>query len=475
MSTDKLTYSRLVPERGTRGRRERTSGLPGAWVALLLGAGAVVASAAVVAVILQNIGHEMGDLRENIAKLQARADSAEKDLKEAQARAERDLKEVQAQAERDLKEVQAQAERNLKEVQAQAERDLKEVQARAERDQSKLLQEIMSLRERVVVLESFPPSHVEKQTSDTGPVSYPEGDSGDIDTGVQSRNDTLGGLLYRHKREAPNANWVRLPASTCQAGRDGRDGIPGASGLQGPPGQKGDLGQPGTKGARGAGAKGAKGDTGLQGSKGQKGSQGASGNNGEYTISFYGLLLCTGGAVYVRWGRKTCPSGGATIVYSGVAGGTHYGQTGGGTNYQCLPTDPQWGRYENGVSGFSAFMYGAQYRVATNVPFGSTYLNAHDVPCAVCYVPTRGSKLMIPARNTCYSGWTEEYAGYLMASSYVHNATEYVCVDNNPETVPGGQDNQGGAWFYPVEARCGTLPCPNYVEGRELTCVVCTK
>ncbi|XP_019636378.1 PREDICTED: short-chain collagen C4-like isoform X1 [Branchiostoma belcheri] len=241
----------------------------------------------------------------------------------------------------------------------------------------------------------------------------------------------------------------------------GAKGVKGDTGLQGPKGEKGSQG---ASANNGLGAKGAKGDTGLQGSKGQKGSQGASGNNG------------FGGTVYVRWGRKTCPSGGATMVYSGVAGGTHYRQTGGGTNYQCLPTDPQWGRYQNGVHGYSAYMYGAQYRIGTNVPFGSTYLDAHDVPCAVCYVPARGSKLMIPARKNCYSDWTEEYDGYLMANSHaLDSATEYVCVDDNRETVPGGQADQASARFYPVEARCGALPCPNYVEGRELTCVVCTK
>ncbi|KAI8492990.1 hypothetical protein Bbelb_289940 [Branchiostoma belcheri] len=94
------------------------------------------------------------------------------------------------------------------------------------------------------------------------------------------------------------------------------------------------------------------------------------------------------------------------------------------------------------VLGAQYRMYGAQYRIGTNVPFGSTYLNAHDVPCAVCYVPTRG---------------------------------KYVCVDGNPETVQGGQADQLAARFWPVEARCGSLPCPNHVEGREFTCVVCTK
>ncbi|XP_078697937.1 uncharacterized protein LOC144925718 [Branchiostoma floridae x Branchiostoma belcheri] len=185
----------------------------------------------------------------------------------------------------------------------------------------------------------------------------------------------------------------------------------------------------------------------------------------------------TGTSVYVRWGRKTCPTNhGTELIYSGVAGGSAHDQPGGGTNYQCLPTDPQWGRYQDGVQRGKAYMYGAEYQLGTNIPFGSTSLHDNDVPCAVCYVPTRGSKLMIPARNTCYSGWTREYHGYLMAGKYNHpGSKEYVCVDEQPEVMPGGQADQNGALFYPVEARCGSLPCPRYEEGRELTCVVCTK
>ncbi|XP_078618128.1 uncharacterized protein LOC144885853 [Branchiostoma floridae x Branchiostoma japonicum] len=266
----------------------------------------------------------------------------------------------------------------------------------------------------------------------------------------------MGGLTHAHrrsKRDAPG-NSLRLPPiSGCPqgppgpagrdgvAGRDGRDGVQGSAGptgpvgLQGPPGDKGDTGPPGRDGAPGA-----------------------------------------GGSVYTRWGRKTCANNsGAELVYSGVAGGTEHSHPGGGTNYQCLPTDPQWGRYQDGVQG-AAYMYGAEYQLDRNVPFGSTSLLDDDVPCAVCYVPTRGSKLMIPARNTCPTGWTQEYHGYLMAGYYNHpGAKEFVCVDEQPEVIQGGHANHNGALFYPVEARCGSLPCPHYVEGRELTCVVCTK
>ena len=47
-------------------------------------------------------------------------------------------------------------------------------------------------------------------------------------------------------------------------------------------------------------------------------------------------------------------------------------------------------------------------------------LHNHDAPCAVCYVESRGSMLMMPARNDCPSGWSEEDHGYLMTEHYRH-------------------------------------------------------
>ncbi|XP_078699700.1 uncharacterized protein LOC144926627 isoform X2 [Branchiostoma floridae x Branchiostoma belcheri] len=281
----------------------------------------------------------------------------------------------------------------------------------------------------------------------------------------------------RVKRQAIGSSGLFDRCAQGPPGRDGRDGPAGQPGTDGQPGrdgQPGTVGQPGADGQPGRdgiqGVAGPAGPVGLQGPPGDKGDTGPPGRDGEPG---------TGGSVYIRWGRKTCAdNGGAELVYSGVAGGTHYTQSGGGTNYQCLPTDPQWGRYQDGVQGWKAYMYGAEYQLGTNFPFGSTSLHDNDVPCAVCYVPTRGSKLMIPARNTCYSGWTREYHGYLMAEGHNHpGSKEYVCVDEQPEAVPGGQENHDGALFYPVEARCGSLQCSHghYVEGRELTCVVCTK
>ena len=86
------------------------------------------------------------------------------------------------------------------------------------------------------------------------------------------------------------------------------------------------------------------------------------------------------------------------------------------------------------------------------------------------------TNIIFIGRKTCYKGWELEYNGYLMAGYHAQKAgTMYSCVDSDPDTVHGGHTNKNGYLFYLVEARCGTLKCPPYVEGRELVCVVCSK
>ncbi|XP_019639248.1 PREDICTED: uncharacterized protein LOC109481186 [Branchiostoma belcheri] len=236
-----------------------------------------------------------------------------------------------------------------------------------------------------------------------------------------------------------------------EVSRDGRDGAPGRDGAAGRDGQPGPQGPIGPRG-----------DIGPEGPPGEKGETGADGNGGS--------------SVYIRWGRTTCPNDTDTsLIYDGIAGGTLYTHSGGGANYVCLPKDPEWGVFTDGNQR-TAYMQGAEYELNNGInPFPGASLHDHDVPCAVCHVASRGSKLMIPARLSCPSGWTREYRGYLMTSYYNQYRTEFVCMDGEPEARPGGHINHNGALFYPVEANCGSLPCPNYVQGRELTCVVCTK
>jgi hypothetical protein len=98
-----------------------------------------------------------------------------------------------------------------------------------------------------------------------------------------------------------------------------------------------------------------------------------------------------------------------------------------------------------------------------------------DAPCVVCRSP-RPTSIMIPGKTDCYSGWSLEYTGYLMSGHYTHKgATDYACVDANPDAVLHGERDQDGKLFYFVEVKCGSLPCQEYPQGRELACVVCSK
>ena len=92
-----------------------------------------------------------------------------------------------------------------------------------------------------------------------------------------------------------------------------------------------------------------------------------------------------------------------------MIGGDHYTHKGGGSNYICLPKTPRYAKYNDAWQNTAA-IYGTEYEVSTFNPFKRN-LHDHEAPCAVCYVPSRGSQLMYPARNDCPSGWTRGVLG----------------------------------------------------------------
>ena len=199
----------------------------------------------------------------------------------------------------------------------------------------------------------------------------------------------------------------------------------------------------------------------MKGNKGERGQQGPPGPR-------------NGGVVFTRWGRTTCPTTNDTeLLYKGKAASSSHDQTGGGANYICLPDEPEFLSYTPGVYGAQSYIYGVEYETYVG-PLGS--IQDHNAPCAVCYVSTRVSYLMIPAKVTCPLTWTTEYQGYLMAElfSHKHNAV-YVCVDKDAESIPGSGASTNGALFYHVQAQCNGLLCPPYDKEKELACVVCTK
>nr|XP_022294934.1 uncharacterized protein LOC111105053 [Crassostrea virginica] len=164
----------------------------------------------------------------------------------------------------------------------------------------------------------------------------------------------------------------------------------------------------------------------------------------------------------------------ADIKIKGCAGGSWYEHPGAAVDPLCLPRDPEWGVYTDGTDGVKAYVFGAEYQTYTYNSMPTVH--DHDVPCAVCLVRDKSLVKMFPARKSCYKGWKLEYKGYLMAGYYAHTAgSMYTCVDGNPDILHGGKADKNGKLFFLVEARCGSLKCPPYVEGREIVCAVCSK
>ena len=114
-------------------------------------------------------------------------------------------------------------------------------------------------------------------------------------------------------------NTSSYPYIEVLRGRDGRDGRDGVPGPRGPQGQKGDQGVAGPPGPR------------------------------------------SGGVVYTRWGKSSCPNvSGTTLLYAGRAGGSWWQQKGGAANYLCMPDNPDYLSYQPGVQGYN-YVYGAEY------------------------------------------------------------------------------------------------------------------
>lgn len=103
--------------------------------------------------------------------------------------------------------------------------------------------------------------------------------------------------------------------------------------------------------------------------------------------------------------------------------------------------------------------------------------NQYRLECAVC-LKEKSTTIMIPGRKECYEGWTKEYAGYLLGGHPTHKtASEYICVDGNPDLVKKTNTWWQISLLYAVESRChSSSECQkNYSDGKEMVCVVCSK
>lgn len=103
-------------------------------------------------------------------------------------------------------------------------------------------------------------------------------------------------------------------------------------------------------------------------------------------------------------------------MQSGYAAGANVDAGGSGSNYLCLPEDPQWKTYLAGIHANAAegYIAGVEYEVFNSGVYhnnvfsesnnGGNPLAQRPAPCAVCYAAGRSTVLMVPARTQCPDG-----------------------------------------------------------------------
>ena len=183
------------------------------------------------------------------------------------------------------------------------------------------------------------------------------------------------------------------------------------------PGPKGDQGEKGETGMKGL--KGDTGSTGLQGQQGVRGYNGLTGSRGPR--GYTGLTGPKGqkgdtnsGTTYIRWGRTDCPSGHeAVMLYNGRVAVSPSRYCGGTSDYLCLPDSPtHWSTYRAASVGY---LEGVEYEEWRS----SSRRVGENMPCVVCYVPTRSAMFVQQGSYSCPSEWNREYHGYVMSDTTV--------------------------------------------------------
>ena len=173
-------------------------------------------------------------------------------------------------------------------------------------------------------------------------------------------------------------------------------------------------------------------------------------------------------STYTHWGGNTCNS--SLTLYSGFMAGPLFSSTGGGSNYLCLPFEPEYSTFIPGRLPPGNRLHPSE--LETNFPDLPNFqaLDQHTPSCSVCEA---SAQLMLPARLSCPNGWTVNHQGYLMSSA--NQRTEYICMDSDPKAVPDTEENVGGADLVFVETGQSTNIPGSYDTTKEVTCVVCTK
>ncbi len=179
------------------------------------------------------------------------------------------------------------------------------------------------------------------------------------------------------------------------------------------------------------------------------------------------------GAVYTRWGHKSCP-GGSKKLWDGFTAGSHHGHRGDGSNFLCMHDSPQYPPGHSNGNQNAALLYGTEYE-NQGTSIGNRNHN-RDSACVVCQHQSSNTVYVQWGRsNTCSHGHLKVYSGLVMSSYYTHiSKYEYTCFDYERQWHKRNSNgNQNGALVYATEMEGGAADESQYPHDREVGCIVC--
>ena len=139
--------------------------------------------------------------------------------------------------------------------------------------------------------------------------------------------------------------------------------------------------------------------------------------------------------MYTRWGKTTCLSiNGTQLVYAGRAAGSWFYHKGGASNYLCLPNDPSYLQYRS--QHFVIIYMGLSMRPEMDY-CQHLMIRMYRVPCVI-FPPGGQCWWYLQRPSALPLGPVSTTATCMMTERYNHHRSMFECVDQNPETVPGG-------------------------------------